>query len=459
MKSMPTFASKTLLFGGWILLLSRTFIFPACLAAQNAGNNAVYDGTTSTPMGSNSFVDVSAFSPSGDLCARINNAFLHAVPVGRPGTVLDARGITGSGQACAGSPFDNPMKQATRSVTILLPAATIIVHKAWAIPDQTQVVGEGPGRTILQAASDFSDPLSPAAMLHMGTPSQSGMGGGIVFEVRIQHLTLDGQGKSIGVTPIDGIDNLNAEEQSYVDDVSITNINGNGLFLGTDANGATKGTSNHSGPYSNILFQTSSAPTACVNILNAEPRGLHGITCIANADVSNAAILLDGNNVSLDNIRIDGFHDGILIGSRQAVDFPPESDLLLNITGTATVSATTNLVHISNAHIGINGPNFSIMGVTSVGVNTIVDDVTGTTLSTSADPNVGMYVLGQVVGGSGYSRFSTSPRIPTWGSGSSAPSGACPSNGSLFSVSTASASPILWACVNNGTSTSWTAVK
>jgi hypothetical protein len=98
---------------------------------------------------------------------------------------------------------------------------------------------------------------------------------------------------------------------------------------------------------------------------------------------------------------------------------------------------------------------------------TIQDQLTNTTLSAPNDSTVGTYILGEQVttGASAptYSRFTTSQSVPAWLSGSATPSGSC-AVGSLYSCTTtsctANGSPaVLYACLSNGTSTSWSVIK
>jgi hypothetical protein len=75
-----------------------------------------------------------------------------------------------------------------------------------------------------------------------------------------------------------------------------------------------------------------------------------------------------------------------------------------------------------------------------------------------ADPYVAMYALGRPgLGGSGNSRFTTSPNAATWAGGSVAPNGGCgPANlGSLYSTIPVTNNATLWVCEDNPTSPSW----
>lgn len=445
MKIATTFVGGRLLFAALAVVLGLSVVQAY---AQAAGNNAVYKSGTAT-TGSASFIDLVGANPAGaDICAKINTLLTGSSF--KSGTVIDARGFgSGTSQNCTTNPFSTVSKTST----VLLPSGTITISSTWVLPTQTRVFGEGPGQTTLLAGSSFASP-----MIQMGTTNC------VCFQVQIAHLTLDGAGQNI-----DAIDNVNSEEQSTVEDVSILHIEGTALSLGTASGGATDGTSSHSGPYSNIFVQangtgyTTLSGTACVRIIGsvAQVRGIHGITCIADGTPS-AAIYLDGDNVSIEDVRIDGFGDGIVLGA-QGSSNTVQADVIFNVTGTNSVGTVTNLIHLCGS--GSSSPcpttantvnNVTIMGVTSAQNNTIKDDVTTTTLPFSTDVFVGMYVLGQSISG-GYSRFSTSPRTPTWGIGSlssSIASASCagsttPANadGSLFSNTNTSVTGTLFACV------------
>jgi hypothetical protein len=452
MKIAKTFVSHCLFFGTLAVLLGLSPLS----AHSQTGRNAVYKSSSLTTP-SASFIDLVVATTTGDICQRINDVLNGISLAGSSfaGMVVDARGFgSGTSQPCASNPFLAGMGHTIKPSTILLPSGTITIQSTWILPDQTRVFGEGPGQTTLLAHSSFTSP-----MMQMGI---SGSSGCTCFQIVIAHLTLDGAGQNI-----DGIDNINAEEQSAVDDVAILHIEGTALSLGSDTLSA--GTSSHSGPYTNLFVQangtgvTTLTTTACVRIIGfkSQPRGIHGITCIADGTPS-AAIYLDGDNVSIEDARIDGFGDGIVLGA-QGSSNTVQGDVIFNVTGTNVVGAVSNLIHLCGSGSASPCPsaantvnNVTIMGVTSAQNNTIKDDVTGTTLPFSTDVFVGMYALGQSLSG-GYSRFSTSPRTPTWGIGSlssSIASASCAgtttpanANGSLFSNTNTSVTPTLFACV------------
>jgi hypothetical protein len=148
-----------------------------------------------------------------------------------------------------------------------------------------------------------------------------------------------------------------------------------------------------------------------------------------------------------------------------------------NISG----SGFSNLIYISSMASGgnpcpqansttasYNACDITIMSVTNgtMNSNTINDQVGGIALT---DAYLGMYILGEPVQyGSGTmtnnhflgnSHFTTSLKWPTWLVGTSQQQGnACPSVGSLYSVTSGSA-PTLLECEESSGSTVWTKVK
>jgi hypothetical protein len=439
MKGARSSATRWLVLGAISAGLSYMWVSPGTVKAQSKGNNAVYNNAGGGPVASTAFVDVSAFDTvaTDDICTKMHGA-LASIPKG--GTLVDARGINISNSANDGSGHltcsSNPWNGISKPSKALLPTGTIIITTSWILPDQTQVFGEGSSQTILQASTSF---ISPMMLMGAACPNA---GGTSTFAEHIGHLTLDARGQQI-----DGIDNCSSQEQSYVDDVIFHGITGtgSGLLIGNGAG--------HSGPYTNIVFDCSTGcgtqSGTCVTLPattsgppQPQPRGFHGLNCIGNNGL-NPAIFLDGSDVSLENVTISAFSDGVLIGSGNPT-VPVENDLLFNITG----SSNHSLIHIASQTSSNVVNNLTLLGITSTGNTfTVEDEVTNTNLS---DTNLGMYVLGHAVGG-GYSRFTTSPNETTWGIGpapiSSLGKQSCSRNGSLFSSTGTSTTGTLWACV------------
>jgi hypothetical protein len=351
--------------------------------------------------------------------------------------------------------------------TILLPAGIIVISAGWVLPTNTHLIGEGDNTSsgsVIRAASNVGNMISfySSFLPPPNSPASAYTG------IAVEKLVLDGNGK-----PVNGVVNNWAGSLSYVDHVSLYRILGTGLAIGGVASG--------SGPYTNINFNTggstATSSTVCVGIAGQSAftgtAGIRGLTCTSNGTPS-AAVLLDASGNSIKDVSVDGFGDAIAVGENA----PAQSNLLLNISNPGVVGIR-NLIHIcgNNGTLG-SGPcptystvsDLVILGATTPPFNcpgsqicadpdaTIKDDVTGSFLSTQTDDHVGMYVLGESKSG-GYSRFTTSPRVPTWAVGTAAPAGSC-SRGSLYSCTTSltgnQCSDGLWVCSG---SSGWAAIQ
>jgi hypothetical protein len=464
---------------GLIAVACCCLALPSLTQAQSTGSpaqgdNSVYigSGQSQTLGGSVALVDATTFfaQNNSDICATI--AYIvttqYSAAVSK-GVVVDARGINaspGSSLTCGNSPFTGVQGvPSSFSITILLPASTISIHTTWFVPSAARLVGEGQGATVIQGCSGSC--FQGADLIDMGkadpnfcavsTPSYYCQG------IGIEHLTLDGNNVTVNGKAVNGIVDMYAQELSYVKDVGIINIasGGIGLSLATHYTGS-------SGPFSNIYYSGSGM---CAQIFDTQDnkgindtRGIHGLTCIAPSGTSGAAIKLDSSNNSIEDVYISGFAEGILVGSQ----FSAQGNLIFNVSG----KNVSKLVHIAgNSSVYSNCPpgtanqsgnpnnvpaqnvcDLTILGATVAAgpsIYSIYDDITGAQLT---DSTVGMYALGeQVPVGTNifaYSRFTTSPSIPSWFVGSS-PSGdtGC-ATGSLYSV-TLGSSPTLWGCVNH----------
>jgi hypothetical protein len=452
-------------------VLKRDFVrilavVACCLAAIRAqgqtGDNVVYSGTnpTTTLVASASFIDASAFTAGTDLCQKIYDALLTASSIG---AVIDARGITSGLNCTSGTPwYESSSAYTNNPATILLPSGLITIHQTWILPNGTRVVGEGAassgsgtsgtGVTTIQAASGFT-----GQMIQMGpnntsttlTPCTNFSTG--CMGISVEDLTLDGNDSA------NGIINGQAREHSYVRRVYLYRIPGIGLQVWNAAD--------FSGPYTDISFYNESSAvsgTECVWINNVTTRGVHGLSCVASGSPTPAAaVLVDGIGNSIEDVQIQGFGDGILIGKDNATG----STILLNIAG---ISGVTNVVHICGATTVTPCPSsantvgdVSIMSLArGTATNSIEDDLTLLTRSTTlSDVNIAMYVIGEPLKAAGsaieYSRFSTSPNVPTWVvENTTTPPSSCVA-GSILSNSIGSSGNTLWVC----TGTTWTNVE
>ena len=460
-----------------LLLLATAATFPKLRAQTGTeGVNAVY-GSASTIQASSSFIDASLYVGSHDLCYALN-AVINSIP--GSGAVVDARGISGTSLNCASTPWTTAPAGSFANAIILLPPGTITIRSPWLMPSNTHIIGAGPGLTTIQACKSTttgcsSTNFSGTAMISMNAGNDSskwGCGASFVcFAISVADLTLDAQSQAI-----DGIDNTNAEELSYVQHVSMVNIGGVGLKLSADTGSSSSGTSSHSGPYTDLTIAVTSTATACLQVLNqanqtAEPRGIHGISCTCAVSGTacstanpNAGINPDGNNTTLENVYVNGFKDGVSIAEKASASTPVHTVIVSNISGGTNV---TNLVHVQkpsdsgSSQAGESG-GFTILAATSAANTTIQDDLTSTTLSFSADPTVGLYILGDPVGNNsgypaGYTRFATSSSLPTWFVGAATVSGTCSSfaDGTLYSNTAGALGSALYACAGGN----WVDVK
>lgn|SRR5215472_9488479 len=451
--------------------------------AQSPANwNAVVQSSSGTVQTSASYAVVDATQYTGDICAKIAAVFNEYLATGTTptnGVVVDARGVT-TQLTCSGNPWA-PLWTTTNTSnlftnTVLLPAATISISAAWVLPNRTHLIGQGPNSTVIQASG-----TSNFDMIDMGkeTSGPCGPAGG-PFDcpnIEIEHLTLNGNGKGMGIV------NCCAQELSRVNDVSMTNVT-TGLAL-------TDEFSENSGPYSNL---TISAVNSCVAIGPASgstnvminSRGVHGLTCVVGSSSSSkGAIMLDGPDNELEDITVSSATsgmDGILIGSKG----PAEGNTLTNIVG---ASGLTNVIHISNATSAkqANGNGYcpfpsspgavnnvcdlTILGIAGQsGTNTLRDDLTNTTVT---DLSLGMYSLGEYVGTNsasiGNSRLTTAAantNTTPWLVGPAAPISAC-AVGALYSCTGSSSSctnssnvtATLWQCVGSSTGSTWAKIQ
>jgi hypothetical protein len=432
-----------------LFLMVGFFLSLGCQLWAQAGENAIQsknDPSNVDPLNSPAFVDASVYNT--DICTSINDV-LQNIPSSK-GVVIDARGITSSAHlSCTTNPFSSSSNKYPASI-VLLPAATITISKTWVLPAQTRIIGEGPNLTVLQASGLTGD------MIDMGGSATGLCPGNDCNGIVIEHLGLNGG--------VNGIVNGYAQELSSVRDVSLVSMSGTGISLTVTCPSSCTYTSSNSGPYSDISY---TGTGTCVSVVGRSEsngtnsyRGFHGLTCSTTA---SPAVLLSGPNTTLEDVTIIGqssTQDGILVGGSSGAAF---ADALFNIRSSGPLK---NLIHITGGSSIVS--DITVMAA-SVGVgnptNSIQDDLTGTTLT---DATVGMYAIGEPVAVTGpnppaYSRFTTSPNLPSWQSGATQPSGAnaC-AIGSFFSCTGASSTcqsgaftGALWGCTTQSGSGVW----
>ena len=424
--------------------------------------------TTTQQLNAHDYVDASVWVPSGatsvDICGAIASALTQvAVSANQYSAkaVIDARGVfplkaVGASSpgtlACAASPWAGFTSTAPPpfAVTILLPAGIINIETTWILPQNTQIIGEGPNATTIQACTaslpNCTTAFAGTDMIDMGTINN----GGVVFcpnspadcnGMALAHLTINGS----NIGGLNGIVNTASQEQSYATDVAIQKIASPGVgLLIVGKNDNNLGFAVNSGPYSDIYF--SNGTGACVSIQGTYGiRSIRGLTC-KGVSGATTAVLLDGSNTTIQDAFISNYPNGIVIGSQ---GIGAQNNLLFNVAGS---SGVTNLIEIcaplsSNtgapcpATLAVTPSDITLLAISSTVGNTIVDQVTGNTLQHSAaEPSVGLWVVGEPVVGTGVvpnSWFTTSHAFPSWYVGTTAPTGlSCGDSevGSLFSL-------------------------
>lgn len=235
MRKMKALSVDRKFLGMLMVLMSGLFLWPTLAASQNGANAICTSAGCTTITGSTAFIDASVITGPGgatDVCARINGALTSSYPT--TARVIDARGINSGNSNMTCPPGDTPWVYGT-SVTsanaaILLPPGTINIQTTWILPNQTRLIGVGRQMTRIvwtgTTGGDMIDMCSSAC-----------------FGVGVSDLTLAGGGPTV---INNGIVNNNAQEETYVDRVNFTLIDGIALEIGSGAG--------NSGPYSNIVM-------------------------------------------------------------------------------------------------------------------------------------------------------------------------------------------------------------
>jgi len=446
------------------LALALSLCLPTQMHAQK-GYNAVCTATSVANINcSLATLDASQFTGT-TICQQIYNALSYLStlysPNNDPGAVVDARGIT-TGLTCSAAnetPWTSGSTAVTTPAIILLPAGLITISTGWIIPDRTRVFGEGersnpaavhgPGTQIM-AGSSFS-----GTMISLGGntvyPSTStypcGSATGICFGVSIADVMINGDFQTIT-----GIANVNSQELSYVERVNLYGILGTGLSI-------TTAQAQNSGPYSNITCNPGpsgtsfASTTTCIDINGTgDLRGIHGFTATVGSDLicpgvtcPAAAIYLDSDSTTIEDAHFEGFATGILVGSVAHA----KGDVIINVNGggSTLTGPTVDVVKISS-----NASDLAIMGVTASanpsGNANSIHDTLNTPAITLTDSHVALYAIGEAIGTSGYSRFTTSASglVPTWGAGGGAPGAGSCKTGSLYSNTAGASGSILYLC-------------
>jgi hypothetical protein len=333
---------------GWVLS------YPTAAAAQT-GPNAVYNSGGTCCASSTAFIDASVFhSQKPDFCGVLNY-ILNPQDHVFSGGVIDARGLnpTNTSMTCSASPWAGI--SSPPAATILLPATgggttptPIVIPSGWVLPPGTHLIGVADGDVATSSGASYSGTTIQACKSGQKGCSAAFSGTMISFcsancsGVSVENLNLDGKGQ----TGVNGITNTNAgistiAATSYVKNVTLFQIVGTGLTVSGNAQG--------SGPYSNITFDTNdsvSSSTVCLNVTASATQGFHRITC-TSLYTAPAAVLLDASNTSLTDVRITGFQDGILVGSRSTA----HSDVLRNVWGDTGFAIGPATAFVRTSHV------------------------------------------------------------------------------------------------------------
>jgi hypothetical protein len=457
------FVALTAALAGWFSLGLLRADAQTCPTPQQ-GNNTIYANCSGSnqEVGSASFIDASLFGLPGtgtDICQRINAVLTSAGPLyPAVGAVIDARGINTSNSAssggdliCNSNPWSGVLGPAPS--VVLLPAGTIDLSAEWVLPDRTRLIGEtnnvttGAVGTTLKAVN-----ISLPAMIEFCTAACSG--------VSVQNVFLNGNNLAHP-----GIENQHAGDLSYVDHVNFLHFQGS--MTSAALHVAAGPDTQNSGPYSNLQCQPAGSGE-CIDFEGSSTRGVHGLTCTSTSSPA-ACVRLDGSNNSLQDIHIEGFVEGVVVGSNAAT----QDNVLIDINAGDGQGNVQNVIHIWPNTTDLNIFGLAAQSNTGDEINNMVyDQVTGTTIPGTTIPQptatVGMYVLGNNIGhaGSGVPRFTTatvnsSSVTPTWLSGNGMPSsasGQCPV-GSLYSDQTGTSGHALWLCVGPILSSTWVNLK
>jgi hypothetical protein len=451
------------LFKTWLsvepfLILLVGFSAPSQAHAQQ-GENAIYNSSSACCQASTAFLDATAFcatpgscSSTDDLCAVTNEA-IHLLPT--TGGIVDARGVNpGSNNICGHSLYSYPTSITTPS-TVLLPPGTIYMEVPWIMPNGSRIVGTARKTTIIPCSTSLSSACTSNftadatdGMIEMGSSSLCSTP---CTNVAVEHVLLEGNNIGPALT---GIYNSYSGDGSYVNDVVLKWLEGNGILVtGTSATG--------SGPYSNLDYEAGgegstngpwsmncghvvgSLPceqtsTACVQLLTPT-RGVHGITCTANG-VPNAAIYIGSNGNTVEDVHVEGHVDSVRIGDNAlttAITANAAGATILDITSASGGNTSGNVkrtIHICAPGSSSCSSNAGTVGdvnvvqasiYTTAAPNTVIqDDVSSTTLEGSASsPGIAHYELGQPLAG-GHTMIavggdsvggSISTLVPVWG--------------------------------------------
>jgi hypothetical protein len=427
-------------------------VFLCCAAAgQTAGGGAPEEAavrsSANEPAGTATVVYADAFPGAPDGCVQINAAIksLHST-----GGVVDARGIRGTSIKCSIDPFSGVR---AKGGALLLGAAIYLTAQPWTIPANWAVTGAAGSRVVTAIKAGDSFPTS-------GKQCEAGRKSCPVIvlgrdranpNVRVERLAVDCN-RSPNST---GIYNSKAQEHSGAFTVTVRSCQVFGLDW--------EGTGAQNSGMQDITVNDTPAPdgsTVMVEI-NGVPsfRGLSGATLVTgntrDSPYASIGLQVIGNT----SPRIGGnFSDIHCEHVKTCVSL--EHGVMANVNHVVGHPTVANLVTLDKTIHDTILQNLVGNTWDGVVVNTLVDNVFGSTYSSAKFPQIGFYSIGEGEGANKTrvtsiktepAQFQAGVKVSgtgaMWTAGSAPPEGSC-ANGSLYSntAGTAGKNNTLYVC-------------
>lgn len=352
----------------------------------NPGQPLIYysPGTLTTDAGG-TVVDVYVESLADgvhDMCYKINSVWNNVANTSPLNAVVDARGFAGP-QNCT----QNPIPSGAKGI-LLLGNAVITTMGEWVIPAGVEV--RGVGTSSLSGSQNTVIKAGSTQNLLDGAVVKLGASGGDA-EAKIDNLTIDCDSSSSN-NCIYGIMNVNAINNSWVQNVVIQNASTVGLMVAVAAPGAGGA---DSGTYQGITIQYTSSACCNAATIGIELAGLDDGTlvrgledvnvfgCGISGGVGKFGIYVNRASTKIVNANLQCFQTGLQIGC------------VSNCSGTNT---TTHDVQADNIYYHCTNGSHCTSAPAGIGV--------GINPSTSSAPAANI-TLGAVSGTDGNGSFVT----------------------------------------------------
>jgi hypothetical protein len=367
-------------------------LIAACLAiavqssAQNVTGEVAVGNTLGNGQNSSQiFLDAMQFSGQNptkcsggpnplhnDMCGQIQAAICAAPSPN--GVTIDARGFTAT-QACQTNPFASPTDSSgatltTTPVTLLLPGQTITSTVPWFLPAQSKTIGQNQNVTIIQWAGAAQGSTNCTVgtgtqtcvpVVCMGKPDPTTHNCDTPGEfantprTQISGLKIDCH----NALNMFGLVDITAQEQSWFQNGGVENCPGAGVFIGPT--GHNTGTLNpplpdanqvqNAGPFTNLEINWGNNPAAGTlgMYVQGGPSITVGVgghitfnkTLNATGTAPNAALSVNGFQVSVANIHCENYVDCVLLGSNS-------NTLAASVHNITIADSATNAVHVAS---------------------------------------------------------------------------------------------------------------